>query len=137
MKQCLILLLFTYCAFSLKAQVKAHKVVNDTAIYTAVEKEAEPKKGFDDFFKYLGGLKYPKLAKGQDISNYTDWTARWVVEKDGSLTYISIIRGGSKELQDQLIKLVKRYPKWKPALRNRKIVRSEFLLPMRVNLGDN
>ena len=58
----------------------------------------------------------------------------FVVEKDGSVSNIRIIKGLTDRLNVAAMKVVEKMPKWKPALNNGKLVRSKFTLPISIAL---
>jgi len=58
--------------------------------------------------------------------------ARFVVEKNGSLTDIQIIRGASKDIDEQLISALKKSPKWNPGMQNGKPYRVQYTVPYNV-----
>jgi TonB family protein len=58
----------------------------------------------------------------------------FVVEKDGSVSNIRIIKGLTERLNVAAMKVVEKMPKWKPALNNGKVVRSKFTLPISIAL---
>ncbi|MEO6524695.1 MAG: energy transducer TonB [Mucilaginibacter sp.] len=73
--------------------------------------------------KYLSQkLKYTGEYRGKVFTQF-------VVEKDGSLSNIKIIRGGEKLLNEQIINLLKNAPHWRPGIQNGRIVRVQYTLP--------
>jgi protein TonB len=54
----------------------------------------------------------------------------FVVEKDGSLSDIKILRGVDLPKAKELIRILKDLPKWNPGKQNGKIVRVMYALPM-------
>ena len=53
----------------------------------------------------------------------------FVIEADGSISNVKVIKGISDVLDKECIRLVKAMPKWKPAHINGINVSSEFILP--------
>ena len=58
----------------------------------------------------------------------------FVVEKDGSLTQLLIRKGISHELDEQAIRVVKIMPKWIPGKVYGRIVRTRFMLPIKISV---
>jgi len=56
---------------------------------------------------------------------------KFVVEKDGSITNIEIVRGVHPLFDKEAIRLVKLMPKWKPAIKGGEVVRCYFTLPVK------
>lgn len=54
----------------------------------------------------------------------------FVVEKDGTLSDIKILRGVDLEKSKALIQILKNSPKWKPGKQNGKLVRVLYALPL-------
>jgi protein TonB len=56
--------------------------------------------------------------------------ATFVIEKDGSLSNIEIIRSFSDKAKAEAIRVIKLMPKWKPGIDKGKIVRTRFTVPI-------
>jgi len=90
----------------------------DGIFYEPFETLPEFPGGFEAFKKFVqSNLKKIKGAAGKRLVAY------FVVEKDGSLTDIKILRGINEDANDEAIRVLKLSPKWKPGTQN-KIVRS-------------
>ena len=57
----------------------------------------------------------------------------FIVEKDGSITDIEIIKGGDKEADLEIIKVLKAMPNWSPGILNGQKVRTKVLIPIKFN----
>jgi periplasmic protein TonB len=55
---------------------------------------------------------------------------QFVVEKDGSLTNIKVLRGINDTYNQEVIRLMQRSPKWQPAMINGKPVRCMYTMPI-------
>jgi hypothetical protein len=42
----------------------------------------------------------------------------FIVEKDGSLTYVSVARGVAEDIDAEAVRVMKRSPKWNPGIQN-------------------
>ena len=60
---------------------------------------------------------------------------RFVVEKDGSISNVSIAREIGGGCGKEAARVVKMMPKWNPGKKNGKEVRSEFILPVKFQLN--
>ncbi|MBR4177399.1 MAG: energy transducer TonB [Bacteroidales bacterium] len=60
---------------------------------------------------------------------------RFVVEKDGSISNVSIAREIGGGCGKEVVRVVKMMPKWNPGKKNGKEVRSEFTLPVKFQLN--
>lgn len=58
----------------------------------------------------------------------------FVVEPDGNITNVKVLRGIGAGCDDEAIRVVKAMPKWKPGKQRGKSVRVQFNLPIRFTL---
>lgn len=105
---------------------------DDNKIYIAVEIQAEPKEGVVKFREDF--LKNIKRPKGEADGSVLRVMLNFIVEKDGSLTNIRAIRDPGYGMGEQCVKVLKKSGKWKPAQNKGVIVRSQFTLPITINL---
>jgi len=77
-------------------------------------------------------LKYPEMAKQVGISGKVYVT--FVVEKDGSITDVSLLRGIGGGCDEEAIRVVSMMPKWKPGLQRTHAVRVQFVLDIKFTL---
>ena len=85
-------------------------------------------------YEYIGKtLKYPTQARETGTQGRVYVT--FVVEKDGSLTDIKVLRDIGSGCGEEAVKVVKSMPKWKPAKQRGKIVRMQFTLPVSFTLA--
>lgn len=59
--------------------------------------------------------------------------ATFIIEKDGSLSDIKILRDLGYETGAEAIRVLKLFPKWSPGKQNNKIVRVLYSIPMTIN----
>jgi len=105
------------------------------AVFQAVEVEPTPPGGMDAFYKFLGDkIKYPNAAKEAGTQGRVVLT--FVVEKDGSLTDIKVLREPGNGLGDEAVRVLKLAPRWKAGIQNGKPVRVQFTIPVNFSLGD-
>ena len=72
---------------------------------------------------------YPKLLEaGADIEG-TVWV-EFVVEKDGSLSHIKVLRGVHPALDSEAVSMVRQMPAWIPGKQRGEIVRQHILMPI-------
>jgi protein TonB len=85
--------------------------------------------GFDSLAVFLSkNLKYPTLAKENGIEGRV--VVRFVVEKDGTLTNITLLRKVGWGCDDEATRLIKQMPNWTPGKMNGKPVRTYYTLPI-------
>lgn len=106
--------------------------IEEEKVYVTTEKQAEFPGGFKELIGYIGkNFKYPDEIRQLNIS-CSKFFISFVVEKDGSLTNIKMEKGCWKSADEELIKVIKTMPKWKPAIHQQKKVRSKFTLPINI-----
>ena len=121
-----------------KAQVEAYKpppppkqVVEEATeeIFVVVEKQPEFPGGMTALMKFLGdNIKYPVIAQENGIQGRV--ITNFVVERDGSISDVQIVRGQDPSLDKEAIRVIKTMPKWKPGQQRGKPVRVRFTLPV-------
>ena len=102
-------------------------------IFTIVEHQPEPIGGYSAFYEYVGkNLKYPTIALRHNIEGRV--YVQFVVEKDGSLTDILIVKGIGGGCDEEAQRIVGNAPKWKPGKQRGMPVRVKMILPIHFQL---
>ncbi len=97
--------------------------------FEVVEVNPEFPGGNQALIKYLKeNIMYPKSAIEAGIEGKV--IVEFVVERDGSITNISIFRGKGQILNEEALRVVKSMPKWNPGQQRGKNVRVIFKLPI-------
>ena len=86
-----------------------------------------------DLPAYIGQhVKYPSIALREGVEGRV--YVNFVVEKDGSITHVKMLRGIGFGCDEEALRVVKEMPKWIPAqFKNRKVA-SYFNLPIHFKL---
>jgi periplasmic protein TonB len=71
---------------------------------------------------------YPQIAQDNGIQGKVILT--FVVEKDGSVSNIKVVKGVDKILDDEAVKAIQASPKWSPGLQRGRPVRVRFFIPL-------
>jgi len=79
--------------------------------------------------------RYPQEAVSKKIEGRV--ITSFVVEKDGSISDITIARGVNSLLDNEAKRIFEVMPKWKPGTQNGEIVRVRLTLPILFRLGEN
>jgi len=107
--------------------------VSDDYIFVSVEQMPEFPGGSMALLKYIqDNLIYPEEAEKRGISGIVAIT--FIVEKDGSVSNVKVIRSADKLLNAEAIRVVKSLPKWKPGIQRGKPVRVTYNIPVRFRL---
>ena len=106
----------------------------DDEIYTIADVMPEFPGGQKAMRKYLmTAITYPEKAKKAKIEGKV--YVSFVVEKDGSISNVELLRGFDKECDEAAMKAVKEMPKWKPGLKQDQPVRIRFNMPVLFKLN--
>ncbi|HXB11168.1 MAG TPA: energy transducer TonB [Bacteroidia bacterium] len=133
MKKLLILLLIACPLSFVYAQDNTTPKVDTNMIFTFVQMKPSFK---GDLYKYIAdNIVYPKDAIDKNITGTVYIT--FVVERDGSLSGVKVIRGVYASLDDEAVRVMQRMPKWTPGTQNGHNVRVQYNIPIRFELRDN
>ncbi len=100
----------------------------DNMIYTSVEMQPEFPGGMKAFYQYIS--KNFKLPAGVALNG--NIFATFIVEKNGSISDIKVIRDLGYDTGKEAERLLKESPRWKPGIQNGRAVRTRFSLPIKV-----
>lgn len=114
-----------------KPQVIEQKV--EAEIFTVVEEQPAYPGGEEARMRYLQeSIKYPEEAKELGIQGRVFVT--FVVEVDGSITDVRVLRGIGGGCDEEAVRVVKNMPKWVPGKQRGVPVRVQFNLPIKFTL---
>ena len=114
--------------------VVEEKEVEETEIFTVVEENPGFPGGDEARIQYLqSNMKYPTMARESGIQGKVYVT--FVVEKNGNVTDVKILRGIGGGCDEEAIRVVKAMPKWTPGKQRGKAVRVQFNLPIQFTLN--
>lgn len=109
---------------------------DDNKIFNAVEINPSFPGGEAAFGKFLQNhIRYPAIAKENNITGRV--FIQFVVERDGSLTDMKILRDPGSGLGDEALRVLKSSPKWTAGIQNGKPVRVQFTVPVNFSLAEN
>jgi protein TonB len=124
---------FSFASASVFCQIDDKTVVQDSiededdvedVVFVVVEHSPEfpSKKGFDHYL--TKNLQYPAIARTADIEGYV--AVSFIVEKDGTITNIKVLRDIGGGCGDEVMRVLREMPKWKPAMQRGKPVRFQY-----------
>lgn len=73
-------------------------------------------------------LTYPKEAKELKIQGKV--MVQWIVNEKGEVTNVKIVRGVTKELDQEAFGIISSMPNWKPGMKDGKPVKVQFTMPI-------
>jgi protein TonB len=98
-------------------------------IFLIVEEQPTPIGGYSAFNKYVAeSLRYPRSALRLGITGRV--FVKFVVEKDGSITDVEVIKGIGAGCNEEAVRVVSNAPKWKPGRQRGRAVRVRQILPI-------
>jgi TonB family protein len=113
--------------------IQEQNVIPEPQIYSYVEQMPEYPGGEDMLEKYFKeNLNYPAKEKEMGVEGRV--ICRFIVNEDGSLSDIKIVRSISEGCDEEAIRLIKYMPYWKPGKQNGKAVKVSYNLPIIFNL---
>lgn len=105
-------------------------------VFTSVEQVPEFKGGLEAFGKFLAtNMKYPKAARDNNVQGKVIIT--FVVEKDGSLSNMKVVRGIGSGCDEEAVRVLSISPAWKPGIQNGKPVKVQYSVPISFTLADD
>jgi len=136
----LVLLVIVFAPAGANAQNKkvkkarTHKdTTTDDKVYEVCEQMPTYEGGDAALLKYLGeNWKLPDEYKERGIQGRM--VVGFIVEKDGSLTNVKVLRAVDIAIDAEVLRVVKGMPKWIPGRHNGQRVRVRYLLPIHICL---
>ena len=135
MKRLIIMSLMATCCLT--------TVLAQKTVVSQKDQKEEPFDVVEDMPAFPGGMeamiqfissniKYPADAKKQKVDGRV--LVNFVVEKDGSITEVKVIKPTFPSLDAEAVRVVKAMPKWKPGYQKGQAVRVQFTMPINFSL---
>ena len=103
-------------------------------IFTIVEDQPEFPGGIGAFYKYgATNLRYPAQARRMGIAGKV--FVQFVVEKDGRLTDVQILKGIGAGCDEEALRVIKKSKAWKPGRQRGRPVKVRMIIPINFRLG--
>jgi len=110
--------------------------VEDTHIYDAsgIDSYPEFEGGMAAWAKFIQrNLRYPYAAQEKEVQGKVFLS--FVVEIDGSITDVTLIKGIGAGCDEEAIRVIRKSPKWKPGQQQNRKVRVRYTMPLSFQLG--
>ena len=106
------------------------EVVVEDDLFVVVEENPQfPNGGTAGLLQYLGkNIKYPTIP--QENGTQGRVTVQFVVNKDGSIVDVKVIRGVDPYLDKEAVRVIMSMPKWIPGKQNGKAVSVKYTIPV-------
>ena len=100
----------------------------EDTVYQTVDEMPKFPGGEQAMFKFISeNVKYPQEAKDKNISGRV--FVNFVVEKDGSVDEVKVLRSIGGGCDEEAVRVVKSMPKWTPGKQKGKPVRVSYIIP--------
>lgn len=98
-------------------------------IFVVVEEQPEYPGGQTAMMRFLSdNIRYPVIAQENGIQGRV--ICNFVVERDGSITDVQVVRGVDPSLDREAVRVIQQMPRWKPGKQRGQAVRVRFTLPV-------
>ena len=102
-------------------------------IFDVVEQQPSFPGGQTALLQWLQqNIHYPPVAEENGIQGRV--VVSFVVEPDGSITNVQVVRGVDPSLDKEAVRVTKAMPKWQPGKQNGQAVRVKYNLPVKFRL---
>jgi protein TonB len=109
----------------------------DNAIHETSSLDAFPEfeGGMKAWARYIQrNLRYPQQAQEEGLQGKV--FISFVIEKDGSISNVTVLRGVAGSLDQEAARVIQKSPKWKPGMQNNQSVRVRFNMPISFSLAE-
>jgi protein TonB len=114
-------------------QMEEEEELVSEEIFVIVESMPEYPGGINALYQYISDeIRYPTIAKEIGIQGKVFVT--FVIETDGSVSSVEVLRGIGGGCDEEAIRVVKSLPKWKPGKQRGVPVRVRYNLPVKFTL---
>jgi TonB family protein len=102
-------------------------------VFTTLATDPEYPGGYDAVEAYYRvGLRSEKIILKHSVSGVV--TVGFLIKKDGSVSDVRLVKGINKQIDDAVVKLTRRMPKWRPAMQNGLPCEYDFILSVPINI---
>lgn len=117
-----------------KKKAEAVKGDNYEPVFERVDKAPQYPGGTTALMKFINqNVRYPEAAHKAGTQGRV--IAQFIVEKDGTLSNIKVVKGVSPELDGEAIRVISTMPAWIPAEDKGEAVRVKFTVPVMFRLS--
>ena len=129
---------FIFCGWAneINHTVSIMDGVEEDYIFIVVEVPPSFPGGSSEMNKFISqNMRYPKTALENGIQGTV--YVSFVVQKDGKITGIQVMRSAGEILDEEAIRVIKSMPPWIPGVQKGEPVATRFILPLRFVLQDS
>lgn len=116
-----------------KVEAAVEAAPKEEEIFTVVEQSPEFPGGMSALGQWLGkNIRYPAAAQRANVAGKV--FVSFVVNTDGSIQDVSVLKGLGFGTDEEAVRVVKSMPKWKPGKQSGRPVRVKYNLPISFQL---
>ena len=105
-------------------------------VYDLVDEMPSFPGGLEELYKWIdNNVQYPAVARENGIEGRV--ILKFIVEKDGSLSYSTVIHSVHPMVDREALRVVRQMPKWNPGKRAGIPVRVRYCLPIKFKQGES
>ena len=109
------------------------EVEGESDVYQIVEQMPEFPGGQEAMEKYINdNVRFWEVIKEWQCDVSGKIFVGFIVEPDGSITNVKVLRGIEKHCDEEAMRVVKSMPKWKPGMLNGEPVRVSYMVPVSI-----
>ena len=107
--------------------------VDEDYVFVAADVMPSFPGGMAEMFKYIArNINYPQIARDHNITGTVNLS--FVVERDGSITNVQVLRGIGGGCDEEAVRVIKSMPRWNPGMQRSEPVRVRFSIPVTFRL---
>ncbi|GAB3757433.1 energy transducer TonB [Spirosoma pomorum] len=116
-----------------RVEVAVEAAPKEEQVFTVVEQQPEFNGGMAALGQYLSkNLRYPAAAQRANVAGRV--FVSFVVNTDGSIQDVSVLKGLGFGTDEEAIRVIKAMPKWRPGKQSGRPVRVKYNLPINFTL---
>ena len=114
-------------------EITTGEVEGESDVYQIVEQMPEFPGGQEAMEKYINdNVRFWEVIKEWQCDVSGKIFVGFIVEPDGSITNVKVLRGIEKHCDEEAMRVVKSMPKWKPGMLNGEPVRVSYMVPVAI-----
>ena len=129
MRKTILILFLLFLYDSVIAQSATDSISNISDTTDVVITQPEFKGGSQNLSKYIAeNYVYPADAQRRYVDGKVE--VEFTVEKSGDLTYIGVVKGLDRSVDEAIVELFKAMPRWTPGTKNGNPIRFKMRMPL-------
>ncbi|WP_035333426.1 M56 family metallopeptidase [Dyadobacter crusticola] len=114
---------------------KTEEEVLPAKVFTVVETQPEFPGGKEEMFKFLGRkIKYPTAAVKANVQGRVFLS--FIVTETGHILDVKVLKGLGFGCDEEAVRVIRSFPKWKPGEQNGQKVNVKYVLPINFQLEE-